>query len=170
MSLLSLSKMFSCSKDVLIFQKGCQFPKMFPLSKDCAWFKKYWHFSNVSWLSRKVLTFQTSKSLTQIGPHKDRNTTAHTHLNQLNAFLIPQSLTMNPLIHPCLAHSCSESPPHRFGGVVPPAPLGVAGVACAWGMGAAVFADVSWLSYVHPAVLAEGLAAVWQLRQGATWG
>lgn len=36
-------------------------------------------------------------------------------------------------------------------------------------MGAAVFADVSWLSYVHPAVLAQSLAAVWQLRQGATW-
>lgn len=36
-------------------------------------------------------------------------------------------------------------------------------------MRAAVFADVSWLSYVHPTVLAESLAAVWQLRQGATW-
>lgn len=64
--------------------------------------------------------------------------------------------------------SCAESLPHRFGGVAPLDPLSVLGVTCVWGVGAAVFA-VSWLSYVHPAVLAESLTAVWQLRQGATW-
>lgn len=62
-----------------------------------------------------------------------------------------------------------NQPPHRFGGVVPLYPLALLRVACVWGVGAAVFADVSWLSYVHPAVLAESLAAVWQLRQAATW-
>lgn len=54
-----------------------------------------------------------------------------------------------------------EWPSHRFGETVPPTTLRVSGEACAWGMGAAVFADVSWLSYVHPTVLTEGLAAVW---------
>lgn len=62
--------------------------------------------------------------------------------------------------------------PHRFGGrFVPLDTLAVWWGACVWAVAAAaaVFADVSWLSYVHPAVLAESLAAVWQLRQAATW-
>lgn len=61
------------------------------------------------------------------------------------------------------------SPPHRFVVAAPPSPLGFWRLACAWGVGDAVFADVSWLSYVHAAVFTEGLATVWQLRQGATW-
>lgn len=62
------------------------------------------------------------------------------------------------------------TPPHRFGGCfVPLDTLAVLRGACVWAVAAAVFADVSWLSYVHPAVLAESLAAVWQLRQAATW-
>lgn len=83
---------------------------------------------------------------------------------------LPHNFTVN-LISPRTfdpSTSCSESPPHRFGGLAPLDPLGVLRVTCVWGVGTAVFA-VSWLSYVHPAVLAESLTAVWQLRQGATW-
>lgn len=123
------------------------------LSNNVLNFQKCPHFQNVSKIPKASLKLV----LTKIEIHTP---------TLLNSFL---SVTTIPLIPPCLAHSCSESPPHRFWGVVPPAPLRVSGVACAWGMGAAVFADVSWLSYVHPAVLAEGLAAVWQLRQGASW-
>lgn len=83
---------------------------------------------------------------------------------------LPHNFTVN-LISPRTfdpSTSCSESPPHRFGGLAPLDPLGVLRVTCVWGVGTAVFA-VSWLSYVHPAVLAESLTTVWQLRQGATW-
>lgn len=37
------------------------------------------------------------------------------------------------------------------------------------GSGAAVLTEASCLGYVHPAVLAQGLATVWQLGQGGPW-